>query len=195
MRQYTVDTNPRTKIYFGLAVISVFAATSISSATGLVPFHFAAPSAMFIFGILIATFDRFIWKWPLIRWWVGIPILDGTWTGLLVRQSESNGAPETHEVSVTITQDWTKMSIVFEGKRSKSTAEVIAVHVENRNDIGIRWIYLARDRSGVNPVNLYGEGTTDASLRIENGRRVLRGVYYSSKLRKGSIEIVQKDSE
>ena len=192
MRHYTVDTNPRTKIYFVLAVISAATATAVSSGTSLVPFHFTAPSSMFIFALLISIFDRFIWKWRMLRWWVGIPNLDGTWSGKLVRLSESNGAPEDHEVSVTITQDWRKMSIVFEGQRSKSAAEVIALHVENRKDISIKWIYSAKDRSGINPGNLYGQGTTDAWLKVVAGRRTLEGTYYSSKLRKGFIKLVEE---
>lgn len=195
MRHYTVDTNPRTKIYFVLAVISASAATALSGVTALIPFHFAAPSSMFIFALLISVFDRFVWKWPGVRLWVGIPDLNGRWTGKLVRLSESNGAPEEHTASITITQDWRKMSVVFEGQRSKSTADVIALHVENRNDICIKWIYSAKDRSGINPENLYGQGTTDAWLKLEAGRRLLQGTYYSSKLRKGFIELVKQDSE
>ena len=164
----------------GLASLATFALNSF-------PLAVAAPSGLAVFGGLLFVLDRFAWKWRGINAVLGVPILDGYWEGTLERQLEQGAAPETRVVSMTITQRWTTMSIVFSGESSKSNASVIALTVSDPKQIALRWVYDAHDTSGQPHKNRYGEGATRVSLGTEKGRRQLRGVYYTAKLSSGRV--------
>lgn len=191
MLPYTIDTNARTRIYFLLAIASVSLAGGIANLTTYLPLKLAAPSAMLIFCWLIAGFDKYAWRWWCFHWLTGIPLLEGEWRGTLTRAGAEGEEPQRREVTLTITQTWRSMSLVLRGMHSKSHAQVIALHVADQNDIQLKWIYLARDNSGTNPHNLYGEGTTELAVQSKGKVMILIGIYYSSKLRKGSLKLTK----
>jgi len=194
MIPYQIDDGTRrSRIYYGLAVISVALASVISAISPYIPFKFAAPSAMFFFGLLTFSFDRWFWKMTWFHRMTEIPLIEGLWAGTLTRNADQNGLAQTSQVALIITQTWTKMSLVFEGQNSKSHAQMIGLFVENKNDVILKWVYFAKDNSGINPNNLYGEGTTELTLR-SNETRTLRGIYYSSKLRKGAVDLSESNA-
>ncbi len=84
------------------------------------------------------------------------------------------------------------MSLVFSGESSVSQAQVIAMSSENKHYVKIQWVYLSNDISGKEHKNLYGEGTTDLALQLIDGKKSLTGTYYSSKLKKGRINLGYK---
>ncbi|MCP4433829.1 MAG: hypothetical protein GY806_22900 [Gammaproteobacteria bacterium] len=85
MKYYVLDTEDRLKIYFLLALLS--AALMIVFGK-LAEFHnyieAIAPSGLMIYLGLITLFDKFMWKWPLIGSFVGVPVLSGNWEGTLI---------------------------------------------------------------------------------------------------------------
>lgn len=83
------------------------------------------------------------------------------------------------------------MGVVLHGTHSKSHAHVVSLSIADKNDIVLRYVYLAKDNSGVNPANLYGEGTAELTLKKEGCAQRLAGVYYSSKLRKGFLSLTK----
>jgi hypothetical protein len=121
---YNVDTDPRIRIYFVLAFASIAGASFFTDhlkdletvLPSLVP-PSIAPFA--IFGILLWLFDRYLWKWPLIRRVSGIPNLEGTWKGTLTRISSDDGEQskpkpsEPKKAEFYITQTWRSMGFVF----------------------------------------------------------------------------------
>jgi hypothetical protein len=132
---YNVDTDPRIRIYFALAFVSIVGASFLTDylealASFLTDYlknletvlqFIVAPSiAPFaIFGILLWLFDRYLWKWPLICRVSGIPNLEGTWEGTLTRISSDDckqGEParrDRQKAELFITQTWRSMGFVF----------------------------------------------------------------------------------
>jgi hypothetical protein len=191
MNNYSIDTDARRKIYFALALISVGAALLILHFTdhsNQLFLKLAAPDAMMMFGILMWLFDKHLWKHWLFHWSTGIPVLDGDWKGTLTRR-DKNGEPVKRDVTLTITQTWLTMNIVFEGEKSESTSKVIAFNIADKRKIVLKWIYFSKNRTGIEEANLYGEGTTEVTLKTTGGNRKLIGMYYSSKLQQGSLEL------
>ncbi|MBC8555507.1 MAG: hypothetical protein H8D23_38320 [Candidatus Brocadiales bacterium] len=192
MKFYAIDTDGRTIIYFILAFVAVGCAFAISY---LGQFHeylkATAPSALMIYICLIAIFDKYIWKWNLVNVLVGIPVLEGNWEGVLTR-TDVNNETTSRQVKLVVTQTWRKMALVFNGERSVSDAQVISLFNSNENSVRIKWIYVSRDLSGIEHKNLYGEGTTDLLLSVNGNSKQLIGVYYSTKLKKGRIELKYK---
>ena len=191
MIYYSIDSRARDKVYFGLVLVSVALASAVPYLTNLVSMKLTAPSAMIIFYWLFPVFERHLWRWPCIHWFASIPLIEGTWTGTLVRHDDSNTTAQPRAVSLSVTQNWRTMSVILHGTHSKSHAQVIALSITNKNDIVLRYIYLAKDNSGVNPTNLYGEGTAELTFKRESTTETLSGVYYSSKLRKGFLSLTK----
>lgn len=191
MISYSLDSPARAKVYFVLAFASVTLASAVPYLTSVFPMKLAAPSAMIIFGWLVSVFDSHLWRWPCIHWFTSIPLIEGTWTGTLVRQDDSDSSTQPRTVSLSVTQNWRTMSIILHGTHSKSHAQIIALSITDKNDIVLRYVYLAKDNSGVNPVNLYGEGTAELTLKRDSTRETFSGVYYSSKLRKGFLSLTR----
>lgn len=191
MIHYSLNTDIRKKTYGILGVASAAIAGGATLFLQSVPLPFAAPSGLVVFGALAALFDRYAWRWPFVNDLLEIPILDGYWEGNVVRNGLDGKPPETRKVKMTVTQRWSTISIVFTGQSSTSHASVIAMNIADPKQISLRWVYDARDISGHPAKNRYGEGTTMLTLANSIGKRQLQGMYYSTKLSKGTISLTE----
>ena len=236
MVTYNVDTDPRIRIYFVLAFASIVGAPFLTdhliegfvlaftrivgAAAPSFLTDFAAPSiAPFaIFGILLWLFDRYLWKWPLIRRVSGIPNLEGTWKGTLTRISSDDCEQgelkqSDQKAELYITQTWRSMGFVFydftesekqEKQRSEeptrvATARTVGLFVKNPQDIHVRYVYGARQTTMLHSLEnvdaMPSEGAAVLRLRVlETGRKRLWGTYYSDKMRRGDIDLSQESS-
>ncbi|HLX12372.1 MAG TPA: hypothetical protein VKS81_06120, partial [Bacteroidota bacterium] len=141
--------------------------------------------------ILVWLFDVYLWKMKLVQSMIKMPNLDGTYKGKLTRQNDGKSELQERDITLTVSQTWLTMSLVFEGERSQSTAKMILMSVQDPKHIVLNWIYDCKDYTGLEDENLYGEGTTELKLRLSNGKRKLQGHYYSSKLRHGHLDLEQ----
>jgi hypothetical protein len=192
MVDYSVDTNPRLKVYFSAAAVSVAGAWALSNIPQLSAYRFAAPSAFVIFGAVLWLYDRVLWRLPLFRLYSGIPILAGTWEGTLNRtESGAEGLVDRRKVRCRVTQTWQKIDFIFEGRTSRSTARIVGLFVENPENVVVRYMYAVRPRvfiTGGLP-NPAGDGVTELRLEQRADGRYLAGIYYSEKLRRGDIAL------
>lgn len=191
MINYSLNTDIRKKTYGVLGVASAAIAGGATLVLQTVPLPVAAPSGLVVFGLLTALFDRYAWRWPFINKLIEIPIIDGYWEGTVVRSGLDGQPDETRKVKMTVTQRWSTISIVFTGQSSSSHASVVAMNIADPKQISLRWVYDARDISGHPAKNRYGEGTTMLTLASTNGRRLLNGIYYSTKLSKGTLSLTE----
>jgi len=215
---YNVDTDPRIRIYFVLAFASIVGASfltdQLKDLETALPFFVAPSIAPFaIFGILLWLFDRYLWKWPLIRRVSGIPDLEGTWTGTLTRTSADDGEQgelQPHKAECYITQTWRSMGFVFydfagseepgsEEPTRVATARIVGMFVKNPQDIHVRYVYGARQTTLLHSRNnvdaMPSEGAAVLRLRdLGKGNKRLWGTYCSDKMRRGDINLEREDS-
>jgi hypothetical protein len=214
---YNVDTDPRIRIYFGLAFASIVGASFLTDhlkylLETVLPF-FGAPSISIsgapsisiapfaIFGILLWLFDRYLWKWPLIRRVSGIPNLEGTWKGTLTRISSDDGEQGEPEQSKPkqskpkkaefyITQTWRSKGFVFydftepeeQGSEEQGAEEPVGMFVKNPQDIHVRYVYGARQTTMLHSLKnvdaMPSEGAAVLRLRdLGEGKKRLWGTY------------------
>lgn len=190
MTYYATDNDARRPIYFGAALFAL----GLSQLVRLIPADWSlsamAPSAMVIFGLVLALYDKVLWKWPFFQFFCRIPVLHGKWTGTLTRPDVDGGASEAdRDVELIITQTWRRMALTFRGERSSSEARIVGIHCDDPQHVTLKWVYFARDEAGQTHENLYGEGTTHLTLHADAKPNELKGYYYSSKLRKGGIQL------
>lgn len=194
MNNYSLDVNSRTTVIGMLGVASAGFASLIAWFFDVISVELAAPTGVAVFAGLYFVLDRFAWRWPLVARALGVPDLDGNWEGELVRTKLAGDMTESRKVSMTITQRWSSMSIVFHGQSSTSTASVISFSISDPKQPEIRWIYDARDTTGQVSKHRYGEGSTRLALQPCEGKRVLRGTYYTSKLSSGSLSLTESSN-
>ena len=87
MHSYSIDSDIRKKVYFGIFVISLAIPTAfekIRMATGL-PAYLAFPASFStLFGILYFSFNHYLWKF--FPWLTSIPDLAGEWEAKGVKE-------------------------------------------------------------------------------------------------------------
>src|SRR5438874_2103486 len=57
--------------------------------------------------LLLLAFDRWLWRWPLVRWvteLTGSRVIHGTWRGTLTYESDAEGRPGSHPLFMAVHQ-------------------------------------------------------------------------------------------
>jgi hypothetical protein len=189
MIEYSVDTNPRIRIYFGLAALSLAGAWALSVIPQIATHKYAAPSAFAIFGTLLWLFDRYLWRLPAIRSLVGIPYLGGDWPGTLaVIESENESEKGERNVKLSVTQTWRQIDFVLHGGHRISNTRIAGLFVGNPNHIEIMYVYAVKAHELGVP-NRAGEGATVLYFERCSDGDHLNGTYYSDKRNCGNLKL------
>lgn len=184
---YSVDTEPRRKI---IAVMALAALGITYVPTLLSPIFlskFGPLSVLGVFGILFFLFDQFLWKYIP---GVGIPDLSGTWSGNLIRGMEPGKTDgKESNISINITQTWSRMDVVFKGTHSISRSEIVGLFVSNPNHIELCYGYHKRPNDATGSGHEYSNGYTRLVLENSGQNDLLVGRYFSDEFRGGTIRL------
>jgi hypothetical protein len=194
---YSTDSSERRVVPFFIA------AAAIGSA--FLAFHFfsehqinlpwwASPpiDTMAFYGFYYWLFDRYIWKLPLTHWLqiTRIPDLSGVWHGQ-VHPTETNGISAglgtVVEITISIRQTWTELSILGRTKLSKSHSLSGSLIVENECSISYEYM---NEPLAPAADTMHGHRGT-ARLTINETDGLLHGDYYSGRDRQtiGTIRL------
>ncbi|GEL76666.1 Cap15 family CBASS effector [Tenuibacillus multivorans] len=146
MHEYSIDIE-RNKIFFGLAAISIIISGLVSSFINAIiltiPFieFTVSIAAMGLFGILYSLFDKFIWKWKLLKkiGLVQTPNLNGTWKGEF--SSSYYDFQESFPAVLIIEQTWSKVCIRGKFNYSKSSSYTASLKVNDGGGINLFYSY------------------------------------------------------
>lgn len=192
MHDYAIDRHPKEKVLFLLAFLAIFVTPHVNRAV-----FFAATSMGFssewitalgtvvplfaLFSALYYSFDRFLWKLPLLRKLLLVPDLNGNWhcEGKTVLKE---GEPTDFEwaAMISITQSWSKISIRFRTTQSSSLSTSASIY----HDVGIgfRLLYQYRNEPQANEINLSNHAGS-AEIRFSEDCTVADGNYYTDRHR------------
>ena len=197
MHPYSTDSNERESILFGLAITAVLCALGFSSLVRTthitVPWWFDAPSTMGFYGILFKCFDQKLWRWRVVRWTglLKVPVLAGEWRGHVVSSFDDHKKP--HEVTIRITQTWTRIGILLSSETSDSHTLTAAIQVYAPEGMVLTYQYENQPKPHAVRTMEIHIGT--ARLMFADGK-VLEGNYYSGRGRQaqGSIHLERTNS-
>ena len=145
MHEYSVDIKNH-KIIFYLSITSFFS-SFLSYLVNLIitksPWNVISVSftAMGVFGCLYALFDKYIWKWKILKK-LGIiknPNLNSVWEGIFL--SSYHGFNRELPISLTIVQTWSKISIQGTFDHSDSFSNTASIKVNLGNEIRLFYSY------------------------------------------------------
>ncbi|UOQ83978.1 Cap15 family CBASS effector [Gracilibacillus salinarum] len=146
MHEYSIDVE-RNTVFFGLASISIIISGLVSSLINTIiitiPFmeFTVSIAAMGLFGILYSIFDKFIWKWKLLRkiGLVQTPNLNGTWKGEF--RSSYYDFKEGFPAVLFIEQTWSRICIRGKFNHSKSSSHTASLKVNDGGGIKLFYSY------------------------------------------------------
>lgn len=141
--------------------------------------------------ILDCLFNNFIWKWPIVNRFLGVPNFSGEWRGELF---SSYVQGQSFSIQMTIKQTWKEISIISSFEKSSSGSDYAIINPDYSLGKMLKFSYSNKsadasvgqtEHSGLN--ELYLE-QPDA----KNVYQVLRGTYFNnrgSSGNKGSMEL------
>ena len=137
----------------------------------------SVPSAVVIYKILYHAFDRFIWRWCPLRQLdlVTVPDLNGEWRGQI--KSSYGSDDRALQVSVVITQRWSKILVRLEAEESHSKSIAASFLTDDPSSPELVYVY-ENEPASLAPEPMQAHGGT-ARLRLVGSD--LRGKYYTGR--------------
>lgn len=170
MVPYDVVDNPiKPRIFFVMALISISIVPWIKTLVGG-SVIWLAPSAMSLFVLLYAIFDRYLWRLFHLNRLIGYPDLNGKWEGL-VRIADGPESPCTME----IVQTWSRINIRLQTESTISNTIVVAIRTTTPNHVQVLYAYEVRHIR----LRRRGDGFNTLDLTIENDKQRLGGAFFS----------------
>ena len=150
-------------------------------------------SSFAVFTGLYLGFDRYFWRWPVVKWFTSPPNLNGEWIGE-INSSYNHGSPDDEQESggdsnkgdprLSITQYWSsiEVTVVSPGSsRSESTSATFRTH---KNDPELLFTYQNKPKGEAADKLSMHEGTnTLRYTQNEDGNDILEGEYYTDEQR------------
>lgn len=183
MHLYTTDSGERKFVPLYIAGVSVFAAWGLNRILGAMqftlPWWIDAPSVIGFYGLLYAIFNKYLWRWRILRTMgvVRIPDLNGTWNGYVASSFDEHATK--HDATFKIFQNWTRISIILETNYSKSSSLIAAIITEDPNGTVLSYEYLNEPMPNAKHTMHTHRGT--ARLTMQPNGKVLEGEYYTGR--------------
>ena len=163
--------------FASLLVITLFGV--ILDTIGLDPsWWLSAPSLAGCYSGLHWLHDRFLWRIRLLRMVTRLPDLNGEWVGE-VKSSYNQHGP-AYEVSVVISQRWSKMLVRLETGQSRSHSVVASLKTADLPYPELSYLYVNSPKSNAPDTMEMHRGTATLELKGSN----LEGEYYTGRGRR-----------
>ena len=139
------------------------------------------------------SYERWIWKWPLFNkishYYFGVPVLHGTWKGILEFESDQNGEKGSVDIYVSINQTLTAIHICsFFTKPSESNSIATSIYKDYKNRPQLYYLYKSEAPHGKRDTNRPHDGAVILNI-IGSPVRELSGSYFTDRKGAGQIKL------
>ncbi len=184
MVEYSLDTDIRAKVHFLLAAASIvlcyFVYSAMTPSASDIAKLAKISSAFVVYGLLLWIFNRFIWRWPVVRMLHGVPDLNGNWKGTIERGDASS---DVRQIKADITQNWHNIAIEVTAEHSRSSVKAAAILTQGAT----KEILYSYAKVPLNAATgRFGEGFQQLKLDANDK---LSGRYFSTRLRGGFTKL------
>lgn len=139
MHTYSINGKERTNVLGSIGILSMVIIWSIHH---YLPDGVPVPSVFVLFGTLVLTFDKWLWRWMLFqKIFVKTPDLNGNW--VVSSQSSIIHPEKVYNASLTIKQTWTHIHIFFDGEKSSSESVMAGIEIKTDDMFFLKWEYRA----------------------------------------------------
>lgn len=154
------------------------------------PWISSGPSFGIIYTIIFAIYNKFAWKWQVLKL-IGMPVvanLSGTYQGkLLSSYKDENGSPTEVSLTLEIEQTWTRIVVYLQTGTDTSESYSFMASLFEVDDKSKRLTYSYTNKpfnAIADPDMQPHDGT--ASLVFKQDGSV-KGTYYNARTRTGTI--------
>lgn len=143
------------------------------------PWFIEIPSAITIYGILLAIINKYAWKCRFVRYilFIKTPVLNGTWKGFI--QTDWDNHSSKIDAELKIYQNWTQIKICLYTENSFSYSKSASIITENPESNIISYQYFNEPNTGTPSSMGMHYGTSE--LKIDKNSTNLEGDYYSGR--------------
>lgn len=183
MHPYATNSDERKLVPLYIAVASILIAWLLHSGLALVnliiPWWVDAPSVLGFYGLFFKIFDKYIWRFRILRriGVVRLPDLNGIWKGHVA--SSFDNYKTKCGVQAKILQNWTSIRINLETENSESHSMTAAIIIENPGTSVLSYEYLNEPKANAKTTMHIHKGT--ARLLLSSDNKVLTGEYYTGR--------------
>ncbi|WP_328829053.1 hypothetical protein OHT77_15665 [Streptomyces sp. NBC_00252] len=138
--------------------------------------------------MLLLAYERYIWRWVLVRRFTGVPLLAGTWRGTLVSSYVDPDGVATVPVSIAVLVTQTPFHVgvtLFTEESSSTSSHARLRHLPDER-WSLSWAYENTPRPALRHRSDRHRGSAEAVLGGLDGE-VLRGEYFTDRLTRGEI--------
>ena len=206
MHRYSINTDDQHKIVYIILIISTIISLLVTNmfagklaqlnyalnenadiqyVLDLVSLYEIYPN---IFGIpliykgLYSIFDKYAWRWKIVRRFLNVADLNGKWEGTL---SSSYNGGTLIEMKLEITQTWTHIKCTSHFDKSDSESTITAVYSDDSDNCTLYFAYINKSKDISSGMQMYG-GFNELKL----SENKLEGSYFNNRpnlLSNGSI--------
>ncbi|WP_257034458.1 hypothetical protein [Streptomyces sp. 1222.2] len=187
--------NPKVRVGIGIAalvglVLALLAGQGISE----IPFRVFSIAGL-VATLVFALWERFIWKWKLIRYFTGTPLIAGTWRGELISSYiRPDGAPVPPiPTALHISQTSSKVTVTLFTGESKSVSEHAKLIHDPDGRWRLSWQYVNTPRPGVRDRSERHRGAAEVYIGSQPGEG-LEGSYFTDRQTDGELHLVEWSS-
>jgi len=198
VKPYGLNTDLRYKIEHRIVLLSILLSACFYSTTnglwskffGKYPFISEYISLLDFTGILVSPltmavlyavikwlFKNFLWKNSRLIRILGVPDLNGKWTGTL--HSTFNGGKDV-PMTLTIRQDWENMSCYCEFPDTSSISEALVINLDISNPSRPKLMFKYQNQSYNSTETSLQPHTGYNDLTIEGDR--IKGIYFTNRM-------------
>lgn len=136
-------------------------------------------------------YEKWVWKWPVFRIlseFQGVPVLHGTWKGLIEYDKDANGNPGSKEIYLVINQTLFSIDIRFFIDTSESFSVCASFQKEQSKRLQLIYTFRSSAPYGKRDTNPRHDGTAVLDV-ISKPKHELIGSYFTDRNTSGRINL------
>lgn len=169
MHPYTIDTGARKKVILIIFIFSIILSSvltyfleggilsakawlqqfdwidqvlKICDAVGVTTNFIGIP---FLFGVMYWLFDKYFWKWKILKRFLNVPDLNGHWEGKLTSVTQQT----IMDMKLEVKQQWSKINYYATFPKSTSSSNVASIFIERDGKITVGFGFIKIGRAHV----------------------------------------------
>jgi hypothetical protein len=145
-----------------------------------------------IAALAFALWERFIWKWKIVRYFTGMPFISGTWRGELVSsylRPDGSSVPPI-PTAIYVSQSASKCTVTLFTGESKSISEHAKLIYDPDGRWRLSWQYVNTPRPGVRDRSERHKGAAEVYIGAQLGEG-LEGAYFTDRRTDGELRFTE----